>query len=67
MIAGYEHFAALARRLQWDQAAIDLRPDAAAWPDVDPQRRARLLALLAGFCVGETSVAEELGPFGDAA
>jgi ribonucleoside-diphosphate reductase beta chain len=67
VIAGYEHFAALARRLQWDQAAIDLRPDAAAWPDVDPQRRARLLALLAGFCVGETSVAEELGPFGDAA
>jgi ribonucleoside-diphosphate reductase beta chain len=67
VIAGYEHFAALARRLQWDDAAIDLRADAAAWPGVDPEPRARLLALLAGFCVGEAAVAEELAPFGDVA
>jgi ribonucleoside-diphosphate reductase beta chain len=67
VIAGYEHFAALARRLQWDEAAIDLAPDAAAWPSLDAERRGRLLALLAGFCVGETAVAGELAPFGDAA
>jgi ribonucleoside-diphosphate reductase beta chain len=67
VIAGYEHFAALASRLQWDAAAIDLGADAAAWPGIDEQRRARLLALLAGFGVGETAVAEELAPFGDVA
>jgi ribonucleoside-diphosphate reductase beta chain len=67
VIAGYEHFAGLARRLQWDEAAIDLRPDAAAWPALDAGTRARLLALLAGFCVGEAGVADELGPFAEAA
>ncbi|MEA2248386.1 MAG: ribonucleoside-diphosphate reductase beta chain, partial [Solirubrobacteraceae bacterium] len=63
MIAGYEHFAALARRLQWDEAAIDLRDDAVAWTALDGAPRERLLALLAGFCVGEAGVAEELRPF----
>jgi ribonucleoside-diphosphate reductase beta chain len=63
VIAGYEHFAGLASRLQWDEAAIDLRDDAAAWPLLDPAKRDRLLGLLAGFCVGEASVAEELRPF----
>jgi ribonucleoside-diphosphate reductase beta chain len=67
VIAGYEHFAGLASRLQWDEAAIDLRPDAGAWPGLDAPTRERLLALLAGFCVGEASVADELRPFADAA
>jgi ribonucleoside-diphosphate reductase beta chain len=67
VIAGYEHFAGLASRLQWDEAGIDLRPDAAAWPGLDAPTRERLLALLAGFCVGEAGVAEELRPFAAAA
>jgi ribonucleoside-diphosphate reductase beta chain len=65
VIAGYEHFLGLASRLQWDDAAIDLRPDAAAWPDHGD--RERLLPLIAGFCVGEASVAEWLAPFAAAA
>jgi ribonucleoside-diphosphate reductase beta chain len=64
VIAGYEHFLGLASRLQWDAEAIDLRADAAAWPDVAD---VRLLELIAGFCVGEAGVAEHLAPFAEAA
>jgi ribonucleoside-diphosphate reductase beta chain len=67
MIAGPRHFAALAGRLRWDPAAIDLAPDTRAWPSLAPRRRARLTALLAGFLVAESSVAEELAPFTRAA
>ncbi len=67
MIADYDHFLVLARRAQWDEAEVDLRPDAAAWPTLDPAARTRLERLLAGFCVGEAGVAEHLGPFGAAA
>jgi ribonucleoside-diphosphate reductase beta chain len=67
MIAGPRHFAALAARLRWDPAAIDLAADAAAWPELPPARRARLTALLAGFVVAEEAVAAELAPFGPAA
>ena len=66
MIADYPHFLILAQRAQWDEADVDLRPDAAAWPDLDPGERARLELLVAGFCVGEAGVAEHLGPFGAA-
>ena len=67
MIAAPRHFAALAGRLRWDPAAIDLRADALAWPALSLERRARLTVLLAGFRVAESSVAEELAPFGPAA
>ena len=67
MIAGYEHFAALARRLQWDEAAIDLRANVDAWGRLEDGLRERVLGLVAGFCVGEASVAAELGPFAAAA
>jgi ribonucleoside-diphosphate reductase beta chain len=66
MIAGPRHFTALAARLRWDPAAIDLGEDAAAWPALDGERRARLTAILAGFVVAEEAVAEELAPFGPA-
>jgi ribonucleoside-diphosphate reductase beta chain len=66
MIAGPRHFTALAARLRWDPAAIDLDADAAAWAALAPERRARLTALLAGFVVAEEAVAEELAPFGPA-
>ncbi len=54
-------------RLQWDARAIDLAPDAAAWPDLPDERRERLNALLAGFRVAEDAVAEHIKPFGEAA
>jgi ribonucleoside-diphosphate reductase beta chain len=60
LIADYPHFLGLASRLQWDADAIDLSADAAAWSG-DP----RLTELVAGFCVGEASVAEHLAPFLD--
>jgi ribonucleoside-diphosphate reductase beta chain len=62
VFADYEHFLALAARAQWDEAAIDLRADAAAWPHVAD---ARLTELVAGFCVGETGVAEHLEAFAE--
>ena len=67
MIADYDHFLELARRAQWDEAEVDLRQDAAAWPGLDGADRARLERLLAGFCVGEAGVAEHLRPFGPTA
>jgi ribonucleoside-diphosphate reductase beta chain len=64
VIAGYEHFLRIARRVQWDEADIDLAPDAAAWPAAGDERVAELIA---GFCVGEAGVAEHLAPFAAAA
>src|SRR3954454_23615668 len=60
-------FSQIVARLQWNPMAIDLTADAAAWPELPPERRRRLLTLLAGFCVGEDGVAEQLTPFADAA
>jgi ribonucleoside-diphosphate reductase beta chain len=54
-------------RLQWDAQAIDLAPDARAWPGLADERRERLTTLFAGFRVAEDAVAEELMPFGQAA
>src|SRR5262249_12545371 len=67
VIADFPHFLVLAARAQWEEADVDLRPDAAAWPALQPAGRARLERLIAGFCVGEAGVAEHLGPFGAAA
>jgi ribonucleoside-diphosphate reductase beta chain len=63
----YDHFLVLAARAQWDEADVDLRADAAAWPQLEPAERLRLERLIAGFCVGEAGVAEHLTPFGAAA
>jgi ribonucleoside-diphosphate reductase beta chain len=60
-------FSKLVARLQWDPAAIDLTPDARAWPELPAERRRRLTTLLAGFCVAEDAVAEQLTPFADVA
>jgi ribonucleoside-diphosphate reductase beta chain len=64
LIVGYEHFLRLARRVQWDEAEIDLGPDARAWPHAGDGEIAELVA---GFCVGEAGVARQLGPFAAAA
>jgi ribonucleoside-diphosphate reductase beta chain len=60
-------FSRVVARLQWNPTAIDLTPDARAWPKLPAERGRRLMTLLAGFCVAEEAVAEQLMPFGDAA
>jgi ribonucleoside-diphosphate reductase beta chain len=60
-------FSRIVARLQWNPEAIDLTPDARAWSELPSERRRRVMTLLAGFCVAEDAVAEELTPFGDAA
>jgi ribonucleoside-diphosphate reductase beta chain len=60
-------FSRIVARLHWDPGAIDFTPDARAWPELPDERRRRIMTLLAGFCVAEEAVAEELMPFGDAA
>jgi ribonucleoside-diphosphate reductase beta chain len=67
VIAGPRHFAALASRLRWEPAELELTADGGAWKAMPPAPRARLAVLLAGFCVAECSVAEELAPFASAA
>ena len=60
-------FTRIVGRLQWDATKIDLEADARAWPELEDERRDRLTTLLAGFCVAEDAVAEQLAPFGDVA
>jgi ribonucleoside-diphosphate reductase beta chain len=67
MITGYGHFVQLAESLQWDETAIDLSADVEAWPKLEQEDSDQVLGLLAGFCVGETSVATHLTSFQAAA
>ena len=60
-------FSQLVARLQWNPMVIDLTGDARAWRELPAERRRRLMTLLAGFCVAEDAVAEQLKPFADAA
>jgi ribonucleoside-diphosphate reductase beta chain len=60
-------FSKVVARLQWDARAIDLAPDARAWPGLPAERRRRLTTLLAGFRVGDDAVFEQIAPFADAA
>ncbi len=66
-VAGYGHFLRTAASLQWDEAAVDLSADVLAWPELEPELRQRVARLVAGFCVAETAVAEEIEPFAVAA
>ncbi len=63
MFARPSFFSRVVARLQWDPTTIDLAPDARAWPELPDARRRRLTTLLAGFCVAEEAVAEQLTPF----
>ncbi|MGA2928562.1 MAG: ribonucleotide reductase [Solirubrobacteraceae bacterium] len=60
-------FARIVARLQWDATAIDLTADARAWHELPDERRRRLTTLLAGFCIAEDAVSEQLEPFRTAA
>ncbi len=67
MITGYAHFVQLAESLQWDETAIDLSVDRRAWPALQDAENDKVLGLLAGFCIAETSVARQLGSYQAAA
>jgi len=60
-------FSKIVARLQWDATAIDLAPDARAWPGLPAARRRRLTTLLSGFHVAEEAVSEHIAPFADTA
>jgi ribonucleoside-diphosphate reductase beta chain len=60
-------FSRVVAKLQWDANAIDLSPDAGAWPGLPDERRERLTKLLAGFRIADDAVSEHLAPFGPAA
>ena len=60
-------YSQIVAKLQWEPAAIDLAPDARAWPELPDERRRHLTTLIAGFRVAEDAVAEHLTPFADVA
>jgi ribonucleoside-diphosphate reductase beta chain len=62
-----DFFSRVVARSQWDPDAIDLTPDARTWQGLPAERRRRLMAILAGFRVGEDAVSEHIRPFADAA
>src|SRR5580704_5374586 len=59
-------YSQIVAKLQWEPTAIDLAPDARAWPELPDERRRRLTTLLAGFRVAEQAVSEHLKPFAQA-
>jgi ribonucleoside-diphosphate reductase beta chain len=67
MITGYGHFAQLAESLQWDETTIDLSTDIGSWSELEETEYDQILGLIAGFCIGETSVATHLTSFRGAA
>jgi ribonucleoside-diphosphate reductase beta chain len=60
-------FSRVVAKLQWDDAAIDLAPDAEAFREMPDERRDRLTKLLAGFRIADDAVSVHLEPFGPAA
>jgi ribonucleoside-diphosphate reductase beta chain len=67
MFTRYDSFVILAETLQWDETAIDFASDKAAWPTLDDTESARVLGLIAGFCIAESAVSWHLGSFQAAA
>jgi ribonucleoside-diphosphate reductase beta chain len=67
MITRYDSFVILAESLQWDETAIDFAPDQGAWPGLGDTESARVLGLIAGFCIAESAVSGHLGSFQAAA
>jgi ribonucleoside-diphosphate reductase beta chain len=67
MFTNYDTFVILAETLQWDEATIDFAPDKRAWPALDDTENARILGLIAGFCIAEAAVSGHLGSFQTAA
>ena len=66
-VPGYRHFLRSAASAQWDETAVDLSADALAWPQLDQDVATRVGRLVAGFCVAEAAVADQIVPFAPAA
>ena len=66
-LVDYTHFLGIASRLEWDERRIELGDDARAWPGLEPARRERVTAFVAGFALAEERVAVDLAPFAAAA
>jgi ribonucleoside-diphosphate reductase beta chain len=60
-------FSRVVAKLQWDEGALDLVPDAKAYREMPDERRERLTKLLAGFRIADDAVSVHLQPFGPAA
>src|SRR6201996_9811985 len=67
MISTYDPYVILAESLQWDETALDFRPDQQAWPTLDDGGKARVLGLIAGFCIAESAVSVHIDAFEAAA
>lgn len=67
LLADYDHFLRIAAELRWAERELDLSRDAEVWPGLGDVQRHSLLLLLAGFCLGEAAVADQLEPFALAA
>jgi len=67
MFTRYDSFVILAETLQWDEATIDFATDKAVWPTLDDTESARVLVLIAGFCIAESAVSGHLASFQAAA
>src|ERR1700753_405758 len=67
MFTRYDSFVILADTLQWDEATIDFAGDQAAWPTLHDTESARVLALIAGFCIAESAVSGHIRSFQPAA
>jgi ribonucleoside-diphosphate reductase beta chain len=63
MLASYRHFLERAAASQWDEAAIDLAPDAATWPGLPAETRRRLAGMIESFGLGEAALSRELESF----
>lgn len=61
--AGYDHLLRAAEKLRWDERPLDLAGDAVAFAASGAAEQAAVRRLVAGFCVAESAVATELGPF----
>src|ERR1700755_1360465 len=67
MFTRFDSFVILAETLQWDETTLDFASDKAAWPMLDDTEKARVLGLIAGFCIAESAVSEHIDAFEAAA
>src|ERR1700751_6296210 len=67
MFTRLDSFVILAETLQWDETTLDFASDKAAWEALDDTENARVLGLIAGFCIAEAAVSGHLGSFQAAA
>ena len=67
MFTRFDSFVILAETLQWDETTLDFASDKAAWPMLDDTENARVLGLIAGFCIAESAVSGHLASFQAAA